>query len=59
MMNATVCPIPDHISGAVPAFMMVAPTIPPIRACEELEGIPKYHVMMFQHTAPISAPNTT
>ncbi len=31
-----------------------APTSPPISACEELDGRPKYHVVRFQAIAPIS-----
>jgi hypothetical protein len=30
--------------------------MPPISACEELVGSPKYHVIIFQQHAPASAP---
>src|SRR5262245_47435932 len=36
-----------------------APTIPPIRACDELDGMPKYQVNRFQAMAPTRAPATT
>ena len=36
-----------------------APANPPIRACEELDGRPKYQVSTFHPQAPASAPNTT
>ncbi len=39
-MNATVLRIPGASSGAVPALASPAPIMPPISACEELEGIP-------------------
>ncbi len=39
-MNATVLRIPGASRGAVPALARPAPIIPPIRACEELEGMP-------------------
>ena len=38
---------------------MPAPTSPPIRACELLEGMPSRQVMTFQTMAPISAPKIT
>ena len=38
---------------------MAAPTRPPINACEDDEGSPKYHVVRFQTIAPESAANTT
>src|SRR6187551_2347998 len=36
-----------------------APTRPPIRACEEEDGSPKYHVMKFHAIAPTRAARTT
>ena len=41
----------DQLAVTPPA--MAAPTRPPIRAWEEEEGRPKYHVMRFQAMAPI------
>src|SRR5438552_3243263 len=43
---------PGIISECQPAFAIAAPTKPPIRACEELVGMPKYQVMMSQKIAP-------
>src|SRR4051812_9444226 len=50
---------PLHTTTLKPAFEMAAPNIPPIRAWEELDGIPPSQVMTFQQIAPINAPNTT
>src|SRR5579875_1831745 len=36
-----------------------APTSPPIRACEDEDGKPKYQVPTFQAIAPTSAASTT
>ena len=41
-----------------PSATKTAPTIPPISACEELEGSPKYQVIRFQAIAPTSPPKT-
>lgn len=38
---------------------MAAPAIAPIIACEELLGIPKYHVIKFQAIAAIKAARMT
>ena len=35
-----------------PSATNTAPTIPPISACDELDGRPKYHVIRFQAIAP-------
>ena len=45
--------------GAEPAFASTAPMMPPMSACDELLGMPKYQVITFQVIAPASAPNTT
>ncbi len=42
-----------------PTAAMTAPTSPPISACDELEGSPKYQVIRFQAMAPIRAAKTT
>ena len=47
------------ISAPVPALAITAPTMPPISACDELDGMPYHQVTTFQAIAPISAPNTT
>src|SRR3712207_3669036 len=49
-------PSPSTASG--PAATNAAPATPPISACEELEGRPKYHVARFQAIAPMSPANT-
>src|SRR3954447_9788038 len=38
---------------------MAAPTSPPISACDDEDGRPKYQVMRFQAIAPTTAENTT
>src|SRR6187200_2363628 len=43
-------------TSAPPAI--AAPTIPPINACEEDEGRPKYHVVRFQVIAPTNPART-
>ena len=48
-----------HTSAANPALASAAPVNPPIRACDELDGIPKYHVMMFHVMAPMSPAQMT
>ncbi|MBS1163829.1 MAG: hypothetical protein H6R03_1725, partial [Burkholderiaceae bacterium] len=58
-MNATVFRMPGAISGAAPALASVAPTMPPISACELLDGMPYHQVMTFQAMAPTSAPKIT
>src|SRR3954467_12334849 len=41
-----------------PPPRVAAPTRPPISACDELDGRPKYHVIRFQPIAPIRPANT-
>src|SRR6266516_4034900 len=36
---------PPGMTAANPAFATAAPAYPPIRACDELVGRPKYHVI--------------
>src|SRR4051794_2299793 len=57
-MNTTVLRMPLAISWLAPALAMAEPTMPPISACEELDGMPYHQVMTFQAIAPISAPKT-
>ena len=52
----TLSRIPIHCTECEAAS--AAPTSPPMRACEDDEGRPKYHVIMFHVIAPISAANT-
>ena len=58
-MAAVVLRKPAATSEPAPLFATAAPASPPIKACDELEGMPKYQVMMFHAIAPTSAPNTT
>lgn len=43
------------MTAPMPALAMPAPTSPPIRACEDEEGIAAHQVSRFQPIAPISA----
>src|SRR5215208_1779146 len=49
---------PEPITAWAPSATKAAPTTPPIRACEELDGRPKYQVARFHAIAPISPANT-
>src|SRR6201746_1007335 len=53
----TLSTMPDHFTDSAAAS--AAPTRPPISACEDDEGSPKYQVIRFQAIAPIRAANTT
>src|SRR3954464_4629731 len=50
--------MPDQYT-VVAGASSAAPTRPPIRACDDDEGIPKYQVIRFHEIAPISAARTT
>ena len=50
---------PTPLTASKPAAMTVAPMTPPISACEELDGMPRYHVRTFQKRPPIRPANTT
>jgi hypothetical protein len=52
----TLSRMPLHSTVLVDA--MPAPTSPPIRACEDDDGRPKYQVIRFQVIAPTSADST-
>src|SRR4029450_9865954 len=43
---------------SAPSATTTAPTMPPISACDELDGSPKYHVIRFQAIAPTRPANT-
>ena len=58
-MKSTVFQMPEAISELEPALAITAPTMPPISACDELDGMPQRQVTKFQTIAPIRAPNTT
>src|SRR3954447_18994873 len=49
---------PSAMIALSPLAATAAPTTPPIRAWEEEEGSPKYHVATFQEIAPIRPANT-
>ena len=53
-MKDTVFMIPCNTNDAEPALIKADPINPPISACEELVGNPKYQVMMSQRHAPMS-----
>src|SRR5205085_4689904 len=50
---------PWPLTAEKPCAAMTEPTSPPISACEELEGRPKYQVIRFQVIAPTRPANTT
>ncbi len=50
---------PCHFTACEPAAANVAPITPPINACDELDGIPKYQVNKFQVIPPHNPANTT
>src|SRR6478736_1177575 len=49
---------PSAITASKPTAATAEPTTPPISACEELEGSPKYQVIRFQAIAPIRPAKT-
>ena len=56
MMAAIVSSVPFQTMALMPALATPAPSRPPIRACELLEGIAASQVMMFQTIALLNAP---
>src|SRR2546423_14813377 len=50
---------PSPSTASAPLAAKAAPTTPPIKAWDELDGRPKYQVTRFQAIAPISPPKTT
>ena len=50
---------PLQMTPVSPALAIVAPMRPPKSACDELDGMPKYHVVRFHAMAPTSAERTT
>src|SRR5512141_45233 len=59
MIAAEVLINPLAMMASQPALASAAPTSPPIKACEEDEGMPNHQVMTFQAMAPHSAPKIT
>jgi hypothetical protein len=55
-MAAIVISVPFQTIALIPALAIPAPSSPPIRACEPLEGIAASQVMTFQRIAPLNAP---
>src|SRR4051794_15308023 len=53
----TLSRIPDHFTDSAAAS--AAPTSPPMSACDDDDGSPKYQVIRFQAIAPTRAANTT
>src|ERR687888_86657 len=51
----TLCAIPCQRTPFDPDWTSAAPTRPPIRACDELDGRPNHHVRRFQAIAPTRA----
>ncbi len=51
--------MPRQITPCAPTAAIVAPTMPPISACEELEGIPRSQVSRFQTMPPTRPANTS
>src|SRR5918997_6542847 len=55
---ATFSTIPSPNTALAPSAANAAPTTPPISACDEDEGSPKYQVSRFQAIAPTRPANT-
>ncbi len=49
---------PLQMTPDSPALAIIAPMRPPNSACDELDGMPKYHVVKFHTIAPTSADST-
>src|SRR5262245_15932182 len=58
-MKISVLVQPDAMIALHPALTTAAPANPPISACEELVGKPKYQVIKSHTIAPISAAKIT
>src|SRR6185503_5909192 len=56
MATLSIKPFQSTADG--PWATRVAPTIPPIRACEDDDGSPNHHVVRFNAIAPISPAKT-
>ncbi len=51
--------MPCHFTAEKPAAAIVEPITPPMSACDELDGIPRYQVATFQVIPPTSPAKTT
>ena len=49
---------PAPLTASAPSATNAAPTTPPISACDDDDGRPKYHVARFHAIAPIRPANT-
>ena len=58
-INIRVLVQPEAMITPKPALVTALPAYPPMRACDELVGKPKYHVMRFQAIAPTRPANIT
>lgn len=58
-IKAAIFKTPDNTTDEKPASATAAPTRPPTRVCEELEGKPHHQVSKFQTIAAIKAANIT
>jgi len=54
-INTIIFITPEITTELIPELAMAAPTSPPTRVCEELEGSPSRQVIRFQVIAAISA----
>jgi hypothetical protein len=54
-MNITIFKTPGKITDPKPLPVTAAPTKPPTRVCDELDGRPSHHVMRFQIIAAVTA----
>ena len=52
MGKMTLSTTPLQRTPSTPAVAIMAPMSPPMSACDELEGMPKYQVMKFQIDGP-------
>src|ERR1700712_2390726 len=59
MMKAPAFQMPAPMRCENPPRPMTAPTMPPMRACELLDGMPNHQVNRFHAMAPTSAPKIT
>src|SRR4051812_34803087 len=50
--TTTLASTPSHSTPLLPTAASVAPSTPPISACEDDDGIPNHHVVRFQAIAP-------
>src|ERR1700733_2402621 len=48
-----------HCTACAPAAAIIEPMTPPMSACDELDGMPRYQVARFQMIAPARPANTT